>query len=612
MDSPRDRERRGLKVVVLGADVACVTTAPTLNSARLDLPSASEVIGLGRAAAAAEIYSAIVSGPGPAILEPRPGAPARLRICMLVPRVDVGGGARILLEHASRLADRGHEVLVLANYPRPEWFDVRADYRHVPVGMGLHDALVPCDLIVCGYWDQVAAARATGVAPVVHFEQGDFHLFEDIDPVTRAFVQANMDRADVTTTVSARVADVLAKRYGVADVGVVHNSVDARVFRPDGPKRTGAPYVLCVGWDGNEFKGMEEVHALWEQLRTERPGLDLVWVTPRPPQRPMGTVVVAPSQAELASIYRGAAVYLCASHYESFPLPPLEAMACGAPVVTTANVGVLEYARDAENAVVVPIGDAAAMKVAIERVLDEPLLSAALRARGAETAASFSWERIIEELETRYRDLARRRLSSGDPTPWKRLLPHAVEADPGAAARLELALSTATAAEIFVPIARPAIDGHEVASWELVARRATGRGVARIYAPHRVPERGSLPWQAGIDALDAGRPAAALGVFMRAFAATEVKARKGALAKWVALSLLELYRTDEAFELLEASLRAFPDNPDYTYLAALVAPMAGRSIDQRHALRNVGLLGEGTRYDDWFVAPAALLHARAA
>jgi mannose-1-phosphate guanylyltransferase len=64
-------------------------------------------------------------------------------------------------------------------------------------------------------------------------------------------------------------------------------------------------------------------------------------------------------------------VYLCASHYESFPLPPLEAMACGAPVVTTANVGVLEYARDAQNAVVVPIGDVAAMKAAIGRVLDE-------------------------------------------------------------------------------------------------------------------------------------------------------------------------------------------------------------------------------------------------
>lgn len=601
----------GLKVVAPGADVACVTTVLTPSSTPLELPSAAEVIGLGRSAAGAAIRSTLTSGPAPAGLEPRPGAPAHLRISMLVPRVDIGGGARILLEHANRLADRGHAVLVLAHYPRPEWFDLRASYRHVPVGMGLHDALEPCDLVVCGYWDQVAAARAAGVAPVVHFEQGDFHLFEDVNPATHALVRANMERADATTTVSSRVAGVLGERYGVADVGVVHNSVDAHVFRPDGPKRTGAPYVLCVGWDGNEFKGMEDVRALWEQLRAERPGLDLVWVTPRPPRRPMGTVVVAPSQPELAAIYRGAAVYLCASHYESFPLPPLEAMACDAPVVTTANVGVLEYARDADNAVVVPIGDVAAMKAAIGRVLDEPEHAAALRRGGAATAASFSWERIIEGLEARYRAVARTRLASGA-SGWQRLLPDAVEAAPGAAARLGLALSTATAAEILVPVARPAIDGHEVASWEVVARRATGRGALRVHAPHRTPERGALAWQAGIDALDGGRPEAALTTFMRAFAATEERARKGALAKWVALSLLELYRTDEAFDLLAASIRAFPDNPDYTYLAALVAPMAGRAIDLARARENVGLVGEATRYDDWFVAPAALLADRAA
>jgi L-malate glycosyltransferase len=610
--SIRAREGRRPQAPRAAADVRAVTLL-SQGSGVLELPSPAEVIGLGRAAAGAAIRSALLEGGGPpAPLAPRADMPARLRLCMLVPRVDVGGGARILLEHANRLHDRGHDVLALAHFPRPDWFDLRARYRHVPVGLGLADALVPCDLVVCGYWDQVAAARAACVAPVVHFEQGDFHLFEDIDTGARAYVQANMDLADATTTVSVRVGSVLCERYGLGDVGVVHNSIDASVFRPDGRRREGAPYVLCVGWDGNEFKGMEDVRRMWRELRSERPGLDLVWVTPRPPVRPMGTVVVAPAQDDLAAIYRGAAAYLCASRYESFPLPPLEAMACGAPVVTTANVGVLEYARDAENAFVVPIGDVAAMKAAIGRLLDEPELSASLRAGGARTAASFSWDNIIEGLETRYRDLARFELRSGLGSAWEHVLPGAVEAAPGAAARLELALQTATAAEILVPVARPAIEGHEVASWEVVARRAGGHGGVRVHAPHRAFERGALPWQAGIDALDAGRPHEALDVFMRAFATTDVPARKGALAKWVALSLLELYRTGEAFDLLEASLRAFPDNPDYTYLAALVAPMAGRAVDPAQARHNAALIGEATRYEDWFVAPAALLAERTA
>jgi hypothetical protein len=62
--------------------------------------------------------------------------------------------------------------------------------------------------------------------------------------------------------------------------------------------------------------------------------------------------------------------------------------------------------------------------------------------------------------------------------------------------------------------------------------------------------------------------------------------------------------------LLEEGIGSFPDNPDYTYLAALVGPMVGHPIDLDHAVSNLTLIGEGTRYDDWIADPAALLGAR--
>jgi glycosyltransferase involved in cell wall biosynthesis len=588
-------------------------TRPAPSARPLELPSDGEVIALGRAAEGQARADLVAAGFERLALERRPGgSPERLRICLLVPRVDVGGGAKILLEHANRLHDRGHEVLVLAHFPHPDWFDLRARYLHVPVGVELSDALEPCDLVVCGYWDQVAAARAAGVAPVVHFEQGDFHLFEDVPDALLARVQANMDAADATTTVSGQVAAVLGERYGLADVGVVHNAVDGEVFHADGLRPEGPDYVLVVGWDGNEFKGMDEVRELWRRLQAQRPGLELVWVTPRPPLEPMGRVVVSPSQSQLAALFRGAAVYLCASRYESFPLPPLEAMACGAPVVTTANVGVLEYARHGENARIVPIGDVDAMATEIGRVLDEPPLAASLRAGGARTSASFSWPEIIADLDDRYRVLAGLQIARDAGASWEHVLPETAEAAPGAAARLELALATSGAREIAVPVVRPAIEGHDVVSWEVVARRRTGsHGCIRVHAPHRHAARGNLPWQAGIDALDAGRSQEALDLFMDAFRRSEDRATKGALAKWVALCLLEVYRTEEAMDLLESGIRAFPDNPDYTYLGALVAPMVGRPVDLSHAVGNIELIGEATRYYDWLAAPAALLATRA-
>jgi glycosyltransferase involved in cell wall biosynthesis len=585
--------------------------SPVAPPRALTLATPGEVVRLGLAADARARVRLAAAGGSRAALEARPGgAPERLRVCLLVPRVDVGGGARILFEHANRLHDRGHDVLVLAHFPPPDWFPLRAPYRHVPVGIDITAALPPCDVVVCGYWDQVAAARAAAVAPVVHFEQGDFHLFEALDPGVEAVVRANMDAADATTTVSGQVGTVLTARYGVAEPGVVHNAIDPAVFSAHGPRRAGAPYVLCVGWDGNEFKGMAEVRELHRRLVATRPDLELVWVTPRPPREPMGEVVVSPSQPELAALYRGAAVYLCASRYESFPLPPLEAMACGAPVVTTDNVGVLEYARDGDNALVVGIGDVDAMAAAVGRVLDEPELAAGMVAGGLRTAGSFAWERIVTGLEARYRALAGRRIARRDADEWEVVLPGAEPEDAAAAARLALALETATAREILVPVTRPAIDGHAVVSWEPAARRDGGEGTARVHAPHAHADRGSLPHQAGLDALAAEQPAEALAVFIAAHRASESPARRGALGKWVALTLVELYREGEALDILEPGLREFPDNPDYAYLAALVAPLAGREVDLAHALANVQLVGAGWRYDDWLADPAGLLAAR--
>src|SRR5512144_1442962 len=82
----------------------------------------------------------------------------------------------------------------------------------------------PCDVIVAGYWDQILAARALGIAPVVHFEQGDFHLFEEVEPGTLALVRKSLEAADATMTVSGTVAEVLRTRYGV-EARVVHNAV---------------------------------------------------------------------------------------------------------------------------------------------------------------------------------------------------------------------------------------------------------------------------------------------------------------------------------------------------------------------------------------------------
>jgi glycosyltransferase involved in cell wall biosynthesis len=106
----------------------------------------------------------------------------------------------------------------------------------------------------------------------------------------------------------------------------------------------------------------------------------------------------------LAVLYRLAGVFVFPSLYEGFGLPPLEAMASGAPVVTSNVSSLPEVVGDA--AVLVDPYDPASIADGIARVLTEPGLRSELRDAGFARAAEFSWERSVRQIRTIYGEVA--------------------------------------------------------------------------------------------------------------------------------------------------------------------------------------------------------------
>jgi glycosyltransferase involved in cell wall biosynthesis len=102
----------------------------------------------------------------------------------------------------------------------------------------------------------------------------------------------------------------------------------------------------------------------------------------------------------LAALYRMAAVFAFPSLYEGFGLPPLEAMACGTPVVTSRLSSLPEVVGDA--AVLVDPYSPEDIARGLEAVLDDPALAADLVARGLERARLFSWERSVRAIHASY------------------------------------------------------------------------------------------------------------------------------------------------------------------------------------------------------------------
>lgn len=101
------------------------------------------------------------------------------------------------------------------------------------------------------------------------------------------------------------------------------------------------------------------------------------------------------SNQELVWLYNTASLFVFPSRYEGFGLPPLEAMACGAPVIAANNSSIPEIVGDA--ALLVDAEDVPAMTAQITHVLTDASLRATLREKGMQRAASFSWKKCAEE-----------------------------------------------------------------------------------------------------------------------------------------------------------------------------------------------------------------------
>ena len=107
----------------------------------------------------------------------------------------------------------------------------------------------------------------------------------------------------------------------------------------------------------------------------------------------------------LAALYRMASVFVFPSLYEGFGLPPLEAMAAGAPVVTSNVSSLPEVVGDA--ALLIDPLNPQAIADAIVRVLTDDSLRADLIRRGHERVKAFSWERSVARVREVYADVAR-------------------------------------------------------------------------------------------------------------------------------------------------------------------------------------------------------------
>lgn len=379
-----------------------------------------------------------------------------LRINFVLPASDrITGGPLAILEYANRLHDRGHTVSITTfpnwmwagENPFP-WFKVKGEVRYLHENYargGRHDrrilddlqrlllisdpihktpfdfllrdsvswlrlmeAMPECDLNVATYWSTAFPVYFSHKGKPVYFMQHFEEVFYTLDPETllhRMLARMSYALPMYKVANSSWLQKLILETCGQA-VPFSNNGLDLADFHAERKLSEEDGIVRVVTYARPEqWKGFGDAAAAMEKVIAKY-GDKVEWhvfgyLTPDLPEdnayAPYTYHPKLPFK-ELARLYATSDIVLCPSWYESFPLPPLEGMASGTAVITTAY-GTEDYAFEGKNALVVGSRDTDAMANAISRLIDCPDLRCRLAEEGLKTAARYGWDQAVERRE---------------------------------------------------------------------------------------------------------------------------------------------------------------------------------------------------------------------
>jgi glycosyltransferase involved in cell wall biosynthesis len=360
---------------------------------------------------------------------------------MLVERVGMGQYMAGLLE--ALIEGERHErfmVFALGRGERKAYAPLHApalSYRVCPIPRRFHRRLLmagiapPTELLigarpkVCIWPNFVSWPTLPGVRNVVIIHDLGFvfhgqYLNDDARAYYERLVPRSIRKADRVVAVSSSVRGEIVEQFGVPekDIAVISPAVDRARFNPRGKQeielvaeRYGlrSPYILYTGTlePRKNIVGLLDAYAALPAQLRERFQLVLAggkgWLDAQIEQRlqelaalDIVTTGYVPD-ADLPAIYSGAELFVYPSFYEGFGMPPLEAMACGVPVITSNSSSLPEVVGDA--AVTLDPTDTQALSEAIELVLGDAERASEMRKRGLDQAGLFTWATSAERLD---------------------------------------------------------------------------------------------------------------------------------------------------------------------------------------------------------------------
>ncbi len=321
-----------------------------------------------------------------------------MRVAYILAHPTLGGGTKVVAQHAALLRQAGVDVTLLASGPRPAWLPFTGRYIDVDTAP---PRLPSQDVAIATYWTTLARAVDLGVGPVAHFCQGyegrlDY-LRDDWPRIDSAYAHRVP-----TIVVTPDLAALLERQFGRA-CRVVPPVVDP-LFTPRfrwRPRRQ--PWIAIPGVFEAGVKDVPTALRAVLRLRAEGCRCRVLRISTLPlsdREREIltpDTYLHAAAPREVARALRDCDLLLFPSRAEEgFGLPLLEAMTSGVPAVATRIPSAVFMTADAVP--LVDEGDDRALAASARDVLADTARWRRLRRRQQVAAGRFEAHRVLPEL----------------------------------------------------------------------------------------------------------------------------------------------------------------------------------------------------------------------
>jgi glycosyltransferase involved in cell wall biosynthesis len=315
-----------------------------------------------------------------------------------------GGGERAVLEVARRFTARHNVRLLVGDFQPSRTYGELSRFPHSQLTMRHWFEVYPGDdVIVTNSFGANLLALRNGERVIywVHSLRSRFLQPRALRPdllLRRALDWLAVRRTARLVANSHYTAVRLRSLYRREADEVIYPGVDLELFQP--APNTGA-YAITVGRLSPE-KGVDVLLRLWRELQ----GIPLHIVGDGDPDfmyqlqavAPPGVVFRGPlQQDEVVAAYQQAAVAVFTPRGEEFGIAPVEAMACGVPVVAWRDGGLMETVVDGSTGYLV--ADEQIFRQRVRSLIEDHEHRSILGQAARQRAEQFSWERTVRELE---------------------------------------------------------------------------------------------------------------------------------------------------------------------------------------------------------------------